>query len=316
MTLAAEVVQRWLAIVEQQQLRAILTEQLETNKTYLELVELRFRKSLVSALDVYQQRQTVSDVQKQIPLVEAQEQVLRHELAVLLGRPPTATLTLGSYDLESVPAFPLTGVPAELLLNRPDVRAALARLKAADHRVAAARADRLPAIRLSGGIGYSADDIANVFDDWFLNLAGGLTGPLFDGRRREAEAERTLAVVEERLADYRLTVLTAIREVEDAIVQERKQAEYIDALARQLADARNALREASQRYRKALNDYLPVLAALERTQQLTRSLVTARRDLLTFRVNLYRALGGTWTEQLEPAPRLSDESVAAKAVNG
>jgi multidrug efflux system outer membrane protein len=76
------------------------------------------------------------------------------------------------------------------------------------------------------------------------------------------------------------------------------------------------LREASQRYRKALNDYLPVLAALERTQELTRSLVTARRDLLTFRVNLYRALGGTWTEQLEPAPRLSDESVVAKAVDG
>ena len=316
MTLAAEVVQRWLAIVEQQQLLAILTEQLETNKTYLELVELRFRKSVVSALDVYQQRQTVSDVQKQIPLVESQEQVLRHDLAVLLGKPPTASLAVGTYDLETMPAFPLTGVPAELLRNRPDVRAAFARLQAADYRVAAARADRLPAIRLSGGVGYSADDIANVFDDWFVNLAGGLTAPLFDGRSREAEVQRTLAVVEERLADYRLTVLTAIREVEDAIVQERKQAEYIDALGRQLADARNALREASQRYRKALNDYLPVLAALERTQQLTRSLVTARRDWLTLRVNLYRALGGTWTEQLEPAPRLSDEDVAAKAVNG
>jgi len=316
MTLAAEVVQRWLAIVEQRQLLAILAEQLETNKTYLELVELRFRKSVVSALDVYQQRQTVSDVQRQIPLVEAQEQVLRHDLAVLLGKPPTANLTVGTYDLEAVPAFPSTGVPAELLRNRPDVRAAFARLQAADHRVAAARADRLPAIRLSGGVGYSADDITNVFDDWFVNLAGGLTAPLFDGRSREAEVDRTLAVVQERLADYRLTVLTAIKEVEDAIVQERKQAEYIDALARQLADARSALREASQRYRKGLSDYLPVLAALERTQSLTRGLVTARRDLLTLRVNLYRALGGTWTRQLEPAPRLSDENVGAKAVNG
>ncbi|HUW83492.1 MAG TPA: efflux transporter outer membrane subunit [Phycisphaerae bacterium] len=316
MTLAAEVVQRWLTIIEQRQLKKILDEQLETNKTYLELVELRFRKSLVSALDVYQQRQTVSDVQRQIPLIEAQEQVLRHDVAVLLGKPPTASLTLGTYDLETVPAFPLTGVPAELLRNRPDVRAAFARLQAADYRVAAARADRLPAIRLSGGVGYSADDIANVFDDWFVNLAGGLTAPLFDGRSRQAEVDRTLAVVEERLADYRLTVLTAIKEVEDAIVQERKQAEYIDALTRQLADARNALREASQRYRKGLSDYLPVLAALERTQSLTRGLVTARRDLLILRVNLYRALGGTWTEQLEPAPRLSDRSAAAKAVNG
>jgi multidrug efflux system outer membrane protein len=312
MTLAAEVADRWLRIHEQRELQRILAEQLKTNRTYLELVELRFRKGIVSALDVYQQRQAVSDVEQLVPLAQAEEQVLQHDLAVLLGRPPAAALAVGAYDLSSVPDPPATGIPADLLARRPDVRAAWARLYAADYRVAAARADRLPAIRLTGGIGYSADDIANVFDDWFLNLAGGMTQPLFDGFRRQAEVERTLAVVEERLADYRLVVLSAIREVEDALVQERLQRKRIEALSEEARYAAAALREASRRYKRGLSDYLPVLDALERTQELTRVLVAARRELLVFRINLYRALGGTWMEGLERPERLSDQVAIAE----
>lgn len=313
-TLAAEVTDRWLRILEQRELLRILTEQLETNRRYLELVELRFRNGKVSALDVYQQRQAVSEVQRLIPLAESAEQVLRHDLAVLLGKPPTVPLEIGHYDLSVMPDPPAVGIPAELLMRRPDVRSALARLHAADHRVASARADRLPAILLTGGIGYRADDIANIFNDWFLNLAGGLTAPLFDGFRREAEVERTLAVVEERLADYRLTVLIAIQEVEDAMIQERKQREHIAGLQQQLEDARNALRAASDRYQKGQNDYLPVLTALERTQSLARGLVVARRELLVVRISLYRALGGTWTQELQAPPRLSDELAEAKSI--
>lgn len=312
-TLVAEVVERWLRIQEQQELRRILEEQLATNKTYLELVELRFRKSQASLLDVYQQRQAVTEVERQFPLVEASEQVLRHELAVLLGKPPLSDLEMGSYDLEKVPGFPEIGVPADLLTQRPDVRAALADLNAADYRVARARADRLPAIRLTGGIGYNSDEIAHLLDDWFLNLAAGLSQPLFDGFRRQAEVERTLAVVEERLAFYRLTILTAIREVEDALVQERYQREYIAALERQLEEARIALREAGQRFLKSLNDYLPVLIEIERTQSLTRTLVVARRELLVFRINLYRAMGGTWPGEMIAPVMLSEESETTKA---
>jgi len=311
-TVVSEVVERWVRIQEQRELRAILQKQLETNETFLELVELRFRKALVSALDVFQQRQTVSEVERQIPVVESNEQVLRHELAVLLGKTPMAELELGSYDLAQVPPFPEVGVPADLLIYRPDVRAALADLNAADYRVAAARADRLPAIRLTGGIGYDSGEIRNLLDDWFLSVAASLSQPLFDGFRRQAEVERTLAVVEERLAAYRLTILTAIREVEDALVRERKQHEFVDALRRQIEDARNTLREASQRYQKGLNDYLPVLTALERTQLLTRTLVSAQRELLLFRIDLYRALGGMWPRELTAPAMLSDQSTSTK----
>jgi NodT family efflux transporter outer membrane factor (OMF) lipoprotein len=311
MTLTAQVTEIWLRILEQQELERLLAEQLETNRTYLELVELRFRKGQVSALDVFQQRQAVSDIKRLIPLAQAAEAVLRQELAVLLGKPPTEPMPVGDAPLPlDVPPLPPTGIPADLLVQRPDIRAAMARLQSADYGVAAARADLLPAIRLTGGIGYNTNDIRYLFDNWFLNVAAGLAQPLFDGFRRPAEVSRTLAVVEERLAAYRLTVLFAIQEVEEALVQETRQREYLAALAEGLEDARNALREASERYRKGLNDYLPVLAALERTQALARNVVIARRELLVFRVNLYRALGGTWMDELQPPVRLSEQKPA------
>ncbi len=311
MTLSAEVADRWLRILEQEELLRILHEQLGTNQTYLELVELRFRKGQVSALDVYQQRQAVSEVQRQIPLVESAAVVLRNDLAVLLGLPPHTKLDLGTYDLTVVPPPPATGVPSDLLLRRPDLRAALARLEASGFQVASARADLLPSFRLNGGIGYNTSTIRYLLDDWFMSVASGLSGPLFDGFRRQAEVDRARAVMEERLAAYRLVILTAIREVEDALIQERKQREHIEALARQAEEAANALREAGPRYQMALSDYLPVLSALERTQTLARGLVSARREALVVRINLYRALGGTWTREMtSPATRPAPLDVA------
>ncbi len=307
MSLAAEVTSRWLNVIERQSQLRVLQEQLETNRTYLELVELRFNKSMVSALDVYQQRQAVESIEKQIPLMKAQKAILQNELALLLGKPPRTELNMGQYDISKIPPLPYAGIPADILLNRPDVRAAYAKLKSADYSVAAARADLLPAIRLTGRAAFNSGELEFLVDDWLANIAANLTAPLFDGSRRKAEVARSLAVVEERLAGYRLAILTAIKEIEDALLQEQQHHEYLAALERQLDSANSALREATARYRKGRNDYLPVLTALQTTHQLSRDLIEAQRELLIYRINLYRALGGTWTSEIEPSPRLSTD---------
>jgi outer membrane protein TolC len=153
---------------------------------------------------------------------------------------------------------------------------------------------------LTGRAGYQADKIDLLFDNWLLNLAAGLTAPLFDGQRRVAEVERTEAVVAERLASYRQTILTAVKEVEDALINERKLREHIKGLEAQLTAAQNALDQAGLRYRNGLNDYLPVLTQLVTVQDLERDLIRRKAELLIARVSLYRALGGTWTESLVP----------------
>lgn len=298
MTLAAEVAQRWVNIIAQGMQKRLLEHQLQTNLTFLELIELRFHMSMVSVLDVYQQKQVVEDIRAEIPMVEAREQLLRHELALLLGKPPQTFLNISRKKLPKPIGIPATGLPADLLSARPDLRAAGMRLWAADWQVAAARADRLPAINLTAQARYGEADVDVLFDNWLLSLAGNLTAPIFDGKRRAAEVDRSLAVVDEKISVYRQIVLTAIKEVEDALVSESKQREHINGLEKVTATARKALKEAGNRYRKGLNDYLPVLTQLLKVQELERNLIQQQANLLGFRISLYRALGGTWTESL------------------
>jgi NodT family efflux transporter outer membrane factor (OMF) lipoprotein len=298
MTLAASVVEHWVDIIASRRQLGLLQKQLEVDRTFLELVELRFENGIVSALDVYQQRQVVAEVEAEIPLVEASEQLLRHELALLLGRPPGASLEIRATELPLPPALPFLGLPADLLANRPDVRAAGLRLRATDWQVAEARANRLPSLRLTAGVSYGADELDLLFDNWLLNLAANLTAPLVEGGRRAAAVERQKAVADENLARYRETVLTALKEVEDALVRESKQREHLDGLQRQIEVAKKALDEAVERYRKGLNDYLPVLTQLGSTQRLARDLITQQATLIRYRIALHRALGGHWAEGL------------------
>ena len=296
-SVAAEVAARWVEIISQRAQKRLLEEQLRINRTLLELVQLRFNMAMVSALDVFQQKQVVENVKAEIPLVAEREELLRHQLAVLLGRPPRSALGLERSTLPEAPPLPPTGVPADLLSNRPDVRAAGVRLRAADWQIAEARANRLPRLSLTGSARYGEGELDVLFDNWLLTLAGNLTAPLLDGGRRAAEVDRTRALADENLARYRDTVLNAVREVEDALTSEARQREHIAGLEKVIATARSALQEAGVRYRNGLNDYLPVLTQLLTVQGLERTLIQRRAALLIARIQLYRALGGTWPRQ-------------------
>lgn len=302
MTLAAETVGRWVEISALRLQKKLLERQLEANLIYLELVELRFFMAMVSALDVYQQKQLVEKVAAQLPLVEEEERLRLHELALLLGRIPADLRGIETVSLPVPGPFPEPGLPAGLLGRRPDIRAAGLRLQGADWQVAAARADRLPALRLAGAAGYSSEAFHSLFDAWYLRLAGSVTGPIFDGGRKKAEVERARGVVDERLAIYRKTVLTAINEVEDALIRERKRRENLAMVRQRTATAREALDQATDRYRKGLNDYLPVLTQLISVQELELELIDKEAALLKARIELHRALGGNWAgEELKPA---------------
>jgi outer membrane protein TolC len=149
-------------------------------------------------------------------------------------------------------------------------------------------------VNLSATAGFRSASFADLLDEWFTTLAANLTYPLFNAGALDAEVTRQERIVDERLAVYEETVLNAIREVEDAMVRERKQAEYIVALDEQLTIARDSFREAQQRYRKGLIDYLPALSALISAQRSERTVVQARLERLNQRVKLHRALGGSW----------------------
>lgn len=302
-TVSSNVTDTWLQVIEQRATLALLEEQSKVNSTYLELVELRFRQGLSSALDVFQQRQQAASVKASIPPVKSNLAVLENQLAVLLGRPP-GSIEVARASLPELPVAPEVGLPAELLLERPDVRSAQARVVAADHRVASAIAARFPRLTLSASGGTNGFNLAQgILENFFYNLAANLIVPLTDQVRLHHEQKRAEAQMKESVANYGNAVLTAFREVEDALVREARQDDLLVELQEQVDLAHATLREARTRYRNGLSDYLPVLNALQTLQSSEQRLVAAERQRLSLRVQLCRALGGRWASTTAAVPR-------------
>ena len=311
MSLAAEVAGTWYRIVDQRGQMRLLDEQIRTNEEYLELVTLRFRRGKVSAVDVLQQRQLVEATRAEKVQTESNLKVLEHQLAILLGRSPQTRIAGGA--LPALAPLPRTGLPSELIRKRPDTRSAYYRLQEADQQVAVAVADRFPQLSLSAAAGTTAVEVRDLFENWLASIAANLTAPLLDGGRREAEVDRTRAVASERLHAYGQTVLEALKEVEDALVQESQQRRYVASLEEQLDLSAKAVGQTRGQYVTGGVDYLRVLSALQSHQRLQRSHLQAERELIQFRIELYRALGGGW-EMERPAaiPVGGQENVATR----
>lgn len=306
MTLTAQVAEAWYDLADLQARRQLLEQQLETNETFLELAQLRFETGLASALDVYQQQQLVIGARARLTLLVSQEELLQNQIAVLVGSAPQTFQVGAPGELVELPPLPEVGVPLALIQRRPDIRAAQLRVSAADYRVGAAISDWFPKLFLRGSVGVSGQEIAELFDldNLVWSILGSLTQALLDGGRRANEIERREGVVYERLAIYGQTFVTALAEVDNALAQEAQQRENIRELEQQVEIAEAALREARNRYREGLTDFLNVLTTLNSLHASQLSLLTARRQLISHRIQLVRALGGSWTHQLAPPERL------------
>lgn len=299
-TVSAEVVTDWIDVLSVRRQIAILRNQIKINENLMNLQKLRFANGQAGALDVSQQREALAAANAKLPLLQLTEQQQLNALAVLLGRSGAQGLSVEQQDLPELIPVPAAGLPADLLAARPDVRAAGLRLNAADWQVSAARTDRLPSITLSADAVFSSDAVDLLFDNWVTRLAAGLTGPLFDAGYRSAEVDRTRAVAEEYLADYAKTVAEAIQEVEDSLIAEKRQSEYIELLKEQLGASRLALKNARIQYMNGQNNYLDYLTAWTSVQDLERQLVAEQATLIKNRISLYRAIGGDWTRKLVP----------------
>ncbi|MCZ6473596.1 MAG: efflux transporter outer membrane subunit [SAR324 cluster bacterium] len=293
-SLSAEIASVWYRLVEQSRQIDLLKRQIVTNEKLVELVTLRFQVGQVPASDVLQQRQTLEATRGNLALAGAEEQVLANQLAVLRGRAPGAAASTDGARLPRLPPAPAAGLPVDVIQRRPDIRKAFYGVKAADERVAAAIADKFPKFSLTASTTLSGTGSDDLFQNWLANLAGNIVTPLFDAGSRDAEAERAKAAYDEALHSYQQAVLTSLREVEDAIVRETQQAAYLASLNRQLDLSQKSSEQTRQRYIRGDQDFLRFLNSLVSHQSLERDQVRARRELIVFRINLYRSIAGGW----------------------
>lgn len=293
--LAADVADTWYRLEAEARTGDLLEQQRATNQKLQALLEERFKQGKIGAADVLRQQQLVESTHGDRVQSASREAVLRHALATLLGRAATEPLPTLPGELAELPPLPRTGIPGEVLRRRPDVAAAWRRVRSADRQLAAALADRYPRLTLSAQALLGGAGLSLLFRDWLARLAAELTAPILDGGERRAQIEAERALRRERLHAYGETLLVAVQEVEDALVQEEKAREYLASLRRQHELARQVVRTLLSRYGQGAAAYLDVLAALTAEQTLARSVVGAQRQILQYRISLCRALAGEWS---------------------
>ena len=274
------------------------------------LFKLRYEGGVISELELNQVKSEYEQALATIPQIGKQVSFQENGLSVLIGRNPGPILRGKDMDHLVLPAVP-AGLPSEVPEKRPDIRQAEQELVAANARIGVARAQYFPTISLTGLFGWSSSDLSNLFTGparvW--NWGGSLTAPIFTGGAIMGQEKAAEAIQRQALFNYQRTVQNAFREVEDALADQKRTREQLEAQKRQVDALSEYARIARLRYENGYTSYIEVLDA-ERSL-FNAELQYAQTQGLLFQslVNLYKAVGGGWVIE-------ADKLTAAAAPSG
>ncbi|WP_370679135.1 efflux transporter outer membrane subunit [Comamonas sp. GB3 AK4-5] len=298
-SLAAEVAQTYVQLRGQQDRLRIAEQNLALQQQTQRIAEWRVQAGLATSLEAEQARQSTYQTAAQLPALQSSLAQSRHALAILTGQPPAA-LQAQLQALQPVPQAPddlALALPADTLRQRPDVRAAQHKVEAALANLSAQEVANYPSLRLSGSLGLSALTLGALTNGASVaaSMAAGLSATLFDGGANRAQIRAQSAAVEQAHASYQAAVLTALQEVEDALVQLQGDKARLVQLRQAEAAARNASLLANQRYQSGLIDFQTVLDTQRTLLSSQDSVSTVAASIGTDHIRLYKALGGGWT---------------------
>ena len=297
-SIAAEVALAYIGLRGSQSQLTIAQSNLASQQETLQITQWRAQAGLVTALEVEQAQAVVAQTAAQVPALQTSLAKTRHSLAVLTGQRPL--------DLDALltPPQPLplakselnTPIAANTLRQRADVRAAEHRISAALARVDAADAARYPSFNLGGALSLSALTLAGLSNGATLagSLLGSVSVPLFDGGAAKSQVLAQEAALEQARAAYQATVLTALKEVEDALIALTNDRTRLSLQQLAATSASNAAVLAQNRYASGLIDFQTVLQT-QRTQLSAQdSVASLQAELSADHVRLVKALGGGW----------------------
>lgn len=304
-TLLAEVARGYAEARGWQRRLAIAREYVHLLEETLRLTRAQRDGGLRDDFDVARAEAQLASAQACVPALEASFRQTVHRLSLLLAELPEATLAEFSID-QAIPTPPPEiplGLPSDLLRRRPDIRREERRLAAATARTGVATADLFPKFSLNGSFGPTSYDLRRLLDGRSLawSVGPGVDWPLFDGGRTRANIAAHQAMQDEALAQYQHTVLSAVIEVEDALVayqRERIRYEYLAAAAEA---NRQAVALAEVHYQEGIAEFLVVADAQRNLYAAQEALVLSRTNTTVQAIAIFKALGGGWEAPQAPA---------------
>lgn len=297
-SLEAEVARAWLQLRGAQSTIQTLQQQIEVAQQTTELTQSQQRNGLAPLTDVENARAQLSTLQAQLPQYQSQARQAMNGLAVLLGKTP------GSLDAElstpkalpPLPQFVPVGIPSTLARRRPDIRQTEATLHAQTAEIGVSVAQLFPSLSLTGQLGVRNTDVSYL-DNWsshFYSYGPSLSIPIFQGGQLVSSVKLARAQQASAALDYRQTVLTALQDVENALVSYRADQQRVTALDETTGALQRAFDLASDSYRQGLSTFLEVLDAQRQLAQAEEQATQARMQSALDLVALYKALGGGW----------------------
>lgn len=287
--LSASVARTYFAVVKNHAELRLLQHQLARNQEVLELMH-EPSYSTPQPDELFRQRQLVAETEARSIAAEARQQTLTHQLAVLVGA-PVADFRLPHRlpDLKALPPLPYRGVPAEWLMRRPDLQAAFFSIQRVSPDLAELVTAHLPSFKLTALVAPT-----RLLEDWVLGLVSKASGALLG--RMNISLETALARTEEAeaLANYRHEVLSAAREVEDALVAEHRDRLLLGSIGRRLTLAEDAVVHLRYRYANGVVGYFELYTALRDLQALERERLSMELALSLNRISVAHALAGSW----------------------
>ena len=291
LSIAAHTARAWIRLTTAH-LQALLTQEtVQSFEANLGIIQTRFEQGLASALDLRLTQASLTSSKAVLERQKREESEARRDLETLLGRYPSAKILPG--DTLPLISGPIpAGIPANLLLQRPDLRAARNHVLAAGYRVREAGKGFLPGISLTGIAGTASQDLKNLTDWGFgsWSLVGNLSQPLFSGGRITARKEQTSALQKQAIAQFESLALEAFKEVENALDADQRLAREEEALGQAVKEFSEAENLAWERYQKGLIDIITPLEAQRRANEAKTRHLALQAQRVDNRIRLHLAL--------------------------
>ena len=308
LALVSDVASAWLTWNADHALLELTQATLDSYRESLDMIEDSHAGGIASALDVRQARSLVEQARVQLELYTRQVAQDRNALGLLVGTAiPSELLLSNKLDGDLLASLP-SGLPADVLQYRPDIRAAEHRLRAANADIGAARAAFFPNIRLTAGAGTASADLDGLFDGgsgtW--SFIPQINLPIFTAGRLKANLEYSEIQRDINVAAYEQSIQNAFREVADGLAAQGTYVAQVQAQTDLVTATREYYDLAQQRYDEGVDNYLIVLDARRELFAARQALLSYQLQHLNSEVALYRALGGGWQANA-PTPQTTNK---------
>lgn len=309
LTLVSSVANSYINLRDLDKQLELTRQTAQSYKESYEIFKLRFEYGIVSEVEVSQSKSQYEEALSNISLFEKTISQQENALSVLLGRNPGPIPRGRTIDQLMPPAVP-AGLPSDILGNRPDIRQAEQNLIAANANIGVAKALYYPSISLTGLLGYASNDLSDLFKgpakiwSWAVPVSASIfTAGSIAGQVKSAEALQQQALI-----TYEQTIQTAFREVDDALVDQKRTREQLEALAKQVDALRDYLRLSWLRYDNGYTSYLEVLDAQSRLYNAELTYAQTQGTLFQALVNVYKAVGGGWIVEADHMTQETSEA--------